>query len=137
MKVKSESEVAQSCPTLSDHMDCSPPGSSIHGIFQARVLKWGAIAFSEIQLYTFTKCKKCDGVIYIYIIGCLTRSRLLTYPSPHITNIINSFCVCVCVCVWQGNINTYSKQLPSTQYCIINYSWHAVHEILIIYSSYN
>ena len=47
MKVKSESEVAQSCPTLSDPMDCSPPGSSIHGIFQARVLEWGAIAFSD------------------------------------------------------------------------------------------
>ena len=42
---KSESEDAQSCPTLSDHMDCSPPGSSVHGIFQARVLEWGAIAF--------------------------------------------------------------------------------------------
>ena len=41
-----ESEVAQSCPTLSDPMDCSPPGSSVHGIFQARVLEWGAIAFS-------------------------------------------------------------------------------------------
>ena len=50
MKVKSESEVAQSCPTLSDPMDCNPPGSSIHGIFQARVLEWGAIAFSEILL---------------------------------------------------------------------------------------
>ena len=48
MKVKSESEVTQSCPTLSDSMDCSLPGSSIHGIFQARVLEWGAIAFSEI-----------------------------------------------------------------------------------------
>ena len=47
MKVKSESEVAQSCPTPSDRMDCSPPGSSVHGIFQARVLEWGAIAFSE------------------------------------------------------------------------------------------
>ena len=47
MKVKSQSEVAKSCPTLSDPMDCSPPGSSIHGIFQARVLKWGAIAFSR------------------------------------------------------------------------------------------
>ena len=45
-KVKSESEVAQSCPTLSDPMDCSLPGSSVHGIFQARVLEWGAIAFS-------------------------------------------------------------------------------------------
>ena len=50
MKVKSESEVAQSCLTLSDPMDCSLPGSSIHGIFQARVLEWGAIAFSA-QLY--------------------------------------------------------------------------------------
>ena len=47
MKVKSESEVGQSCPTLSDPMDCSPSGSSVHGIFQARVLEWGAIAFSE------------------------------------------------------------------------------------------
>ena len=46
MKVKRESEVAQSCPTLSDPMDFSLPGSSIHGIFQARVLEWGAIAFS-------------------------------------------------------------------------------------------
>ena len=47
MKVKSEREVAQSYPTLSDPMDCSLPGSSIHGIFQARVLEWGAIAFSS------------------------------------------------------------------------------------------
>ena len=46
-KVKSESEVAQSCPTLRDPMDCSLPDSSIHGIFQARVLEWGAIAFSR------------------------------------------------------------------------------------------
>ena len=49
MKVKSESEVAQSCPTLSDPMDCSLPGPSVHGIFQARVLEWGAIAFSETR----------------------------------------------------------------------------------------
>ena len=47
MKVKSESEVAQSCPTLSDPMDCSLPGSTVQGIFQARVLEWGAIAFSD------------------------------------------------------------------------------------------
>ena len=46
MKVKSESEDTQLCPTLSDSMDCSLPGSSIHGIFQATVLEWGAIAFS-------------------------------------------------------------------------------------------
>ena len=50
MKVKTESEDVQSCLTLSDPMDCSLPGSSAHGIFQARVLEWVAIAFSEIQL---------------------------------------------------------------------------------------
>ena len=50
MKVKSESEVTESCPTLSDPMDCSLPGSSVHGIFQARVLEWGAIAFSGENL---------------------------------------------------------------------------------------
>ena len=48
MKVKSESEVAQSCPTLRDPMDGSLPGSSVHGIFQAKVLEWVAIAFSEM-----------------------------------------------------------------------------------------
>ena len=47
VKVKSESEVTQLCPTLHDPVDCSPPGSSVHGIFQARVLEWGAIAFSD------------------------------------------------------------------------------------------
>ena len=55
MKVKSESEVAQSCPTQSNPMDCSLPGSSIHGIFQARVLEWGAIAFSETRTQPNTK----------------------------------------------------------------------------------
>ena len=52
MKVKSESEseVAQSCPTLFDPIDCSPPGSSIHGIFQARVLEWGAIASTLLRI---------------------------------------------------------------------------------------
>ena len=49
MKMKSESEIAQSCPILRDPLDCSPPGSSIHGIFQTRVLEWGAIAFSNFM----------------------------------------------------------------------------------------
>ena len=55
MKVKSESEVAQSCLTLSDPMDCSPPGSSTRGIFQARVLEWVAIAFSSLFLISSIK----------------------------------------------------------------------------------
>ena len=53
MKVKSESEVAQFCPTLSEHMDCSLPGSSVHGVFQAEVLEWGAIAFSKKLIVLF------------------------------------------------------------------------------------
>ena len=51
VKVKSESEVTQSCPTLRDSTDCSLPGSSVHGSFQARVLEWGAIAFSIRQVH--------------------------------------------------------------------------------------
>ena len=52
MKVKSESEVAHSCPTPRDPMDYSLPGSSVHEIFQARVLEWGAIAFSDWGIWT-------------------------------------------------------------------------------------
>ena len=58
MKVKSESEVAQSCPTLSDPMDRSPPGSSVHGIFQARVLEWCAFAFSALNPSVSKSCCK-------------------------------------------------------------------------------
>ena len=81
MKVESEREVAQSCPTLRDPMDCSPPGSLVHGIFQARVLEWGATAFSR---YTCVFKYIC---VYIYI------------------------CMCVCVCVeldlifWRLQVN--------------------------------
>ena len=57
MKLKNENEVTQSCPTLSDPMDCSSPGSSVHGIFQAKVLEWGAIAFSELAI-TIVVCNK-------------------------------------------------------------------------------
>ena len=52
MKVKGKSEVTELCPTLSDPMDLSLPGSSVHGIFQARVLEWGAIAFSNMDVYS-------------------------------------------------------------------------------------
>ena len=61
MKVKSESEVAQSGLTLSDPIDCSPPGSSVHGIFQA--LEWGAIAFSPIQYYSAIKRNAFESVL--------------------------------------------------------------------------
>ena len=58
-KVKSESEVAQSCPTPSDPIDRSPPGSSIHGIFQVRVLEWGTIAFSILKYIRSQRTKLC------------------------------------------------------------------------------
>ena len=75
MKVKSEREVAQSCPTFSDPMDCSPPGSSIHGVFQARVLEWGAIAFSICYHYLPWK-----GIIFRnQIIGWYNSLNLLIY----------------------------------------------------------
>ena len=60
MKVKSESEVTQSCPTLSDPMDCSLPGSSVHGIFQARVLEWGAITLSKKWIESVTFANRLD-----------------------------------------------------------------------------
>ena len=60
MKVKSESEVAQSCLTLHDPMDCSLPGSSVHGISQARVLEWVAVQFSSIAQLCLTFCELMD-----------------------------------------------------------------------------
>ena len=82
MKVKSESEVAQSYPTLSDPMDCSPPGSSTYGIFQARVLEWGAIAFSV------------GGVYLLAIVWCWYETWEYKYFFETLENIQNwSFCI--------------------------------------------
>ena len=79
MKVESEREVAQSCPTLSDPMDCSPPGSSIHGIFQARVLEWGAIAFSifEIKSSYFESFLKFSWLFLGFIFPWILKSACL------------------------------------------------------------
>ena len=81
VKVKSESEVAQLFPTLSDPRDCSLPGSSIHGIFQARVLEWGGIAFSRVVIFQHNFClnetdkKQLHFLIPFYL--CLFSSTLL------------------------------------------------------------
>ena len=74
-EVKSESEVTQSCLTLRDPMDCSPPGSSIHGIFQARVLEWGAIAFSDKWTQAIQICV-VQGQTVIYFIYPFTDGHL-------------------------------------------------------------
>ena len=104
VKVKSESEVTQSCLTLSDPMDCSPPGSSVHGIFQARVLEWGAIAFSKTTTILDTKNSLKVKFIFgdsFYFTGpkCTALSFLLQiffrpespiYPSKPNTNATSS-----------------------------------------------
>ena len=88
MKVKSESEVSQSCLTLHDPMDCSLPGSSAHGIFQARVLEWGAVAFSGLQ---------CRSLQFLQI--PLAGGRLaLRARLPKAVGCVLSMCVGVCVC---------------------------------------
>ena len=84
MKVKSESEVAQSYPTLCDPMDCSLRGSSVHGIFQAGVLEWGAIAFSEVPQYMFLKSQGFDtwlSPLSSPLCNLLVRTLALTAAS--------------------------------------------------------
>ena len=88
MKVKSESEVAQSCPTLRDPMDCSLPGSYIHGIFQASILEWGAIAFSFTQYsgISFLESQQCSSTPPIpHSSDTKVRERsflFLSFPIP-------------------------------------------------------
>ena len=79
MKVKSESEVPQSCPTPSDPMDCSLPGSSTHGIFQARVLEWGATAFSTEHTYVDLKHTQCESCGSSFIWG---KMRTIDWETP-------------------------------------------------------
>ena len=112
VKVKSESEVAQSCPTLSDPMGWSLPGSSVHGIFQARVLEWGAIAFCHFPLsfspsqYIDKKVsfclshlfwKKVEILIVQQLILILCRNRRL---GTSITSVAMSPCVRMSVDHW-------------------------------------
>ena len=78
MKVKSESQVVQSCPTLCDPMDCSLPGSSTHGIFQARVLEWGAIAFSWHTPHAVW-CQEGGTQRKLTASGYLAKDTLLTF----------------------------------------------------------
>ena len=98
MKVKSESEVTQSCLTLSDPMDCSPPGSSIHGIFQARVLEWGTIAFSITIAGLLQKHSMLSLYIYIYIyIYIYNPMSCLKENSVTISNVLHHLPIgCAC-----------------------------------------
>ena len=79
MKVKSESEVAQSCLTLSDPMDCTLPGSSVHGIFQAKLLEWGAIPFSDIYIHMYTNTYILYQILFLYMLLQNTKYSSLCY----------------------------------------------------------
>ena len=91
MNVKSESEVSQLCPTLSDLMDCSLPGSSIHGIFQARILEWGAIASSDIYIYTHTHT---HTHIHTYVL-CITIYEGFSIKKYEIISLYRSFSILI------------------------------------------
>ena len=94
MKVKSESEVAQSCLTLSNPLDCSLAGSSIHGIFQARVLEWGAIAFSDLNPAAAAKslqscptlCDPIDGSPPGSPVPGILQARILEWVAISFSN---------------------------------------------------
>ena len=93
LKVKSESEVTQSCPTLRDPMDYSLPGSSVHGIFQARVLEWGAIAFSgRLKLRASIRCSpvypRSSDLVYSVRIFIFQGHYILTLSIRHIAEFL-------------------------------------------------
>ena len=92
MKAKSESEVAQLCLTLRNPMDCSPPGSSVHGIFQARVLEWGAIAFSGavpslLKLVTLNS-NISAALCLCFLGGGILGFQLVGREKPHADNVL-------------------------------------------------
>ena len=105
MKVKSESEVAQSCPTLSDPMDCSLPGSPVPGILQARVLEWGAIAFSE------------DTVKHPIIHWTAPNNKGLSSPIADYAVLSYRGCPLNCRSIKQHTATTVTIKPPDTAKC--------------------
>ena len=92
MKVKSEREVVQSCPTSSDPMACSPPGSSVHGFFQARVLEWGAIAFSNLRCTSYqmgTFSADASGLLELSLICYLFSRKTLMREGLILSSTVN------------------------------------------------
>ena len=111
-KVKSESEVAQSCLTLCDPVDCSPPGSSIHGIFQARVLEWGAIAFSRIHSRTHQKTGYLALTCQLQFLPCKSRiCRSYTSPtSAFMSSAVEHILTCFCLLLYLTWFQTEQKE---------------------------
>ena len=116
MKVKSESEVAQSGPTLRDSVDCSPPASSIHGIFQATVLEWGAIAFSE----TSAPCILQNGKDLL--LAHLLIKKLLTF-CPRICQGVSNL-----TCLSESQLMNNNGITSSEKYLFLNFSLLYLHQ---------
>ena len=104
MKGKSEREVAQSCPTLSDPMDCSLTGSSVHGIFQARVLEWGAIAFSDIRNNLLFPMLRMPASKFMAL-GQVSKSSNM---NPNLS-VFNLFSILLSECLIEFNIQYPNK----------------------------
>ena len=121
VKVKSESEVAQPCPTLSNPMDCRPPGSSVHGIFQARVLEWGAIAFSYRTLNMAEHLK----VEYTHNINIYTSTHM--YVHAHMP-----------ICIYYILCNILCSAIFSVLQCLYIhiYANKYVYQIHHLYSNF-
>ena len=100
MKVKSESEVTESSPTLSDPMDCGPPGSSVHGIFQARVLEWSAIAFSSLPPLQVVNAPKPENFSIPLI--CFSSDEESIHKA--VGSVFNSASLCMCVLLFLINL---------------------------------
>ena len=131
-----QSEVTQSSPTPSNPMDCSPPGSSAHGIFQARVLEWGAIAFSETCVYLSSK------VIQTIVFIC-KKSYLLSDPSIMMQKFLfelhmrTRLVIFTCSrCCWARNsdLTLYFNMLEQYYYCSMMFTLYFIfiNNVLII-----
>ena len=106
MKVKSESEVAQSCPTPSDSMDCSLPGSSVHGNCQARVLEWGAIAFSE------SRARKVNQNIFTLV--------SMSNEIAHFKNTNDLFCISVVSIIFVDSLGSFIDEIITKKTLILS-----------------
>ena len=112
MKGRSEREVAQSRPTLRDPMDCSPPGSSVHGIFQARVLEWGAIAFSDTGFREAILKKQINPFLLLRAVLALIGSTTWIHSVAHA--VTSSFAPSCILTVAYLLIPSYSFSLSFT-----------------------
>ena len=126
MKVKSESEVAQSCPTPSDPMDCSPSGPSVHGIFEARVLEWVAIAFSGQGLCRAFKIQFNSVVIIPYFYTILKVTFPLQYSC--LENPMDGG-------AWQAAVHAVAKSRTRLSDFAFTFHFHALEKEMATHSS--